>query len=114
MKHVTKALLFAAGCSFSSVLIPLDAKASQPIMVQKPAYAKWGRYAMSQTAKKYPNASIIDYRHVGCKTVSPTETEETFKLWLKEGNREWGVFVRILFEPVTDKIISVSFQEVHR
>ena len=30
-----------------------------------PSYAKWGRLAMKETKKRYPNADIIDYLHIG-------------------------------------------------
>jgi hypothetical protein len=60
-----------------------------------PPYAKWGMFAIRGTNKKHPNAKIVDYLHVGRQTVSSITARETFKLWLKQGNREFGIYVRI-------------------
>ncbi|KPH72129.1 MULTISPECIES: YqzG/YhdC family protein [Bacillaceae] len=88
----------------------------EPIQAQEeaiPSYAKWGRMAMKETSKKYPNAQIIDYLHVGKKTKGDNAVEQ-FKLWLKESNREFGVLIDIEFHPDTDEVISVNFKEVNQ
>ncbi|MEW9674277.1 YqzG/YhdC family protein [Ammoniphilus sp. 3BR4] len=81
---------------------------------QEPPYAKWGRLALQETKKKYPQAEIIDYLHVGLKSLSPSTSQETFKLWLKEGIREFGVYVRIKFDTRTETVQSITFEETHR
>lgn len=68
---------------------------------------------MQETSKKYPNATIQDYLHVGRKEISRTTAEETFKLWLKM-HKEFGVYVRILFDTSNEKVISISLQETDR
>lgn len=78
-----------------------------------PAYAKWGRLAMQETQSKYPHAAIIDYQHEG-RELKADSTIEKFKLWLKEGDHEFGVFVRIEFETNTEKVIHITFQETTR
>lgn len=80
----------------------------------EPSYARWGQLAVAETKKKYPGAAVVDYRHVGRRTKSPTMSEETFKLWLRAGNREWGVYVRIVFETSSERVVSVDFQETDR
>lgn len=80
----------------------------------EPEYAKWGQLAMKETKLRYPGARIVDYLHVGRKTLSENVCEETFKLWLLQNSREWGVYVRIQFEPATGKVRSVTFQETSR
>ncbi len=77
----------------------------------EPAYAKWGQLAVKEAKKKYPEADIVDYKHVGRKVLSPATTEETFKLWLKEGKKQSEVVVRIAFETRTEKVLSVQFQQ---
>ncbi len=91
--------------------VPVSAGQSVHLMAE---YAKWGRLAMQETQKKYPAASIVDYLHVGRKTISQNTAEETFKFWLRQNQREWGVYVRIQFEPATEKLLSVTFQETSR
>lgn len=78
-----------------------------------PAYAKWGGIAMQKTKEKYPHAKIIDYLHVG-REVGTTTSTEKFKLWLKEGDREFGVFIDIQFDQKTEGIMNISFKETAR
>ncbi len=75
-----------------------------------PSYAKWGRMAMKETKAKYPNADIIDYLHRGSKT-KDSSTIEKFKLWLKENDKEFGVFINIEFNTDTEKVIDITFRE---
>jgi hypothetical protein len=76
----------------------------------EPAYAKWGRLAVEKTKAKYPHAQIVDYLHVG-RVQNPKVTTETFKLWLREKNREFGVLITIEFETLTEKIRNISIRE---
>lgn len=78
-----------------------------------PAYAKWGQLAVLETKSKYPDADIIDYLHEGRETKEDS-TIEKFKLWLKEGNKEFGVFVRIEFKTDTEEVVNIEFQETDR
>ncbi len=75
-----------------------------------PAYAKWGKLAMQETQSKYPHATIIDYLHEGSELKENT-TVEKFKLWLKDGDHEFGVFVRIEYATDTEKVIAITFKE---
>ena len=78
-----------------------------------PAYAKWGKLAIKETHAKYPSAKVIDYLHEGSESKRDT-TIEKFKLWLKDGDKEFGVFVRIQYTTETEKVIAVEFQETSR
>lgn len=89
--------------------IPLVVPAQQ----EAPAYAKWGQLAINETKSKYPNASIIDYLHEGRESKEDS-TIEKFKLWLKEGDHEFGVFVRIEFTTDTEEVINIKMQETSR
>lgn len=75
-----------------------------------PPYAKWGSLAMSKTKERYPNAQIIDYLHIGRVQGTATSTEK-FKLWLREGTREFGVFINITFENKTEKVVNITYRE---
>lgn len=89
--------------------------ASSPpsLMEETPPYAKWGRIAMEKTKEKYPAASIIDYLHIGRDTEGDQATEK-FKLWLRTKDKEFGVYVSILFKTDTEKIVKIDFQETDR
>jgi len=80
---------------------------------ETPSYAKWGQLAMKETQSKYPNANIIDYLHEGSETKGDS-TIEKFKLWLKDGNKEFGVFVRIEYTTTTEKLVKIEYEETSR
>ncbi|WP_407644207.1 DUF3889 domain-containing protein [Falsibacillus albus] len=78
-----------------------------------PPYAKWGRLAVQKTKEKYPKANVIDYLHIGREKKKNTDVEK-FKLWLKEGQKEYGVFVFIEFNPKTDRVKNITFIKTSR
>jgi hypothetical protein len=80
---------------------------------ETPSYAKWGMLAMKETQSKYPNSNIIDYLHEGSESKGDA-TIEKFKLWLKEGDKEFGVFVRIEYTTETEKVVNIEFEETSR
>lgn len=86
---------------------------SEQQTVSTPEYAKWGKLALEHTKSKYPNASIIDYLHIGRETNSKTTTE-SFKFWLKEGDHEFGLYLHITFSTKTEEIIEVKEQETNK
>mgnify|MGYP003456018491 FL=1 len=78
-----------------------------------PSYAKWGKLAMKEAQSKYPNAKIIDYLHEGSESKGDS-TIEKFKLWLKDDDKEFGVFVRIEYNTETEKVVDIEFEETSR
>lgn len=100
--------------SFIATLVIWFASTSsiELVLAQKPipSYAKWGNYAMKTTKEKYPNAQILDYLHIGRKT-GTTSSTESFKLWLRENKKEFGVFVDIQFDKQTEKVLQTTFRE---
>ena len=78
-----------------------------------PAYAKWGKLAIKETQSKYPNANIIDYLHEGSESKEDS-TIENFKLWLKDGDNEFGVFIKIEYITETEKVVDIEFKETSR
>jgi hypothetical protein len=78
-----------------------------------PSYAKWGRFAIGQVSQRY-KAEIIDYLHVGRRNLSSNTAEEVFKFWVRDNDREFGVYVSIIFEVDTEKVLTVQFTETQR
>ncbi|MBO9608761.1 MAG: DUF3889 domain-containing protein [Paenibacillaceae bacterium] len=72
----------------------------------EPAYAKWGRMAMAEAQKCYAG-ELIDYRHLGAEQVSATDTQESFRFWMRQGGKEFGVTVSIRFETASERVDSV-------
>lgn len=95
-------------------LFPIDTS-STAFAQQKPIppYAKWGQLAVKETQKKYPNARVVDYLHIG-KVSGEHSSKEKFKLWLKGTQKEFGVFVDIEFNNETEKVINITLKETPR
>ncbi|MFX3623504.1 MAG: DUF3889 domain-containing protein [Ectobacillus sp.] len=78
---------------------------------QEPAYAKWGKLAVIKTKEKYPKAHIVDYLHIGRENKPNNVAIERFKLWLREGDKEYGVFIDITFNTKTETVLRITFKE---
>ncbi|WP_255294938.1 DUF3889 domain-containing protein [Bacillus sp. AFS041924] len=96
------------------LFIKLNPATAEP--VSEPPYAKWGKIAVEKTIQRYPQSDVIDYLHIGREQKSLTVSIEKFKLWLrvKDGSREFGVFVNVEFDPRTDKYLGISYTETDR
>ncbi|MCL6633271.1 MAG: YqzG/YhdC family protein [Alicyclobacillus herbarius] len=79
-----------------------------------PEYARWGKVAVAKTAARYPDARVVDYLHVGRKSLGSDRATEQFKLWLRGEGKEFGVYVDVTFNPKTEQLISVTFRETPR
>ncbi|WP_269320498.1 YqzG/YhdC family protein [Alicyclobacillus macrosporangiidus] len=88
--------------------------AQRPYAKPEPAYAPWGRMAMRIVQNRYPNAAIVDYLHVGRRNLSATQAQETFKLWLRQGKQEFGVYVTITFNPKTQRVLRTDLRRTAR
>lgn len=88
-----------------------QAPISEVVQEGAPAYAKWSRLAITQTQSKYPKASIVDYLYMG-SAANNGSTVATFRLWLREGKREYGVVVRVTYVTETEKLETVKFHEI--
>ena len=106
---LTLPLLFCFINSYPHKLIDVSYAQHKPI----PPYAKWGALAVKKTEEKYPNAQIIDYLHIG-RVAGPNTSTEKFKLWLKDSQKEFGVFVDIEFNNKTEDVINITFKETPR
>ncbi|MFJ7647631.1 DUF3889 domain-containing protein [Lysinibacillus sp. NPDC097279] len=101
-------LLVAFGIFLMSQAVPLHILETHAEVT--PAYAKWGKLAIEKTQSSYPNSKIIDYLHEGSES-NADATIEKFKLWLKEGDKEFGVYVRIKYITETQKVLDIELQE---
>jgi len=78
--------------------------------ISEPAYAKWGRIAVEKAKERYPDAAIVDYLYVGSRKNGHIITE-TFKLWIQQPHREFGIFLMIERDAETDVIQSIHIVE---
>jgi hypothetical protein len=78
---------------------------------EPPPYAKWGTIAVKETIKKYPYSDVVDYLHIGREEKNSKLAVEKFKLWLRHGEKEFGVFVDVTFDKQTNEFKQISFRE---
>jgi len=77
----------------------------------EPDYAKWGRLAMQTVQDKF-DADIVDYRYLGRSEERQGEAVESFRLWLKQSDREFGVLVRITVDTRTNEAKKVESRQL--
>lgn len=102
-------------CMALGILVAGTSVMVQPVALAKvevPTYAKWSRLAIKQTMLRYPHADIIDYLHIASHSKGRKSVEK-FRLWLKEGDREFGVLVTVIFSAETGQLTRLEFQELH-
>ncbi|MFE0555021.1 DUF3889 domain-containing protein [Paenibacillus sp. NPDC058910] len=107
-------LLTAANRASSKIsqqeLTEIAESLTQAMNSKDPVYAMWGTLAVTETKRKY-NMDVVDYLYMGKTTISNEMAEEKFKLWLKKGAREFGVYVTVAFHPTTHQFISIRYEE---
>ncbi|WP_217595093.1 DUF3889 domain-containing protein [Cohnella sp. GbtcB17] len=77
-------------------------------------YHKWSLIAIKETKLKYPKAALVDYSHIGRTQLEGGLCEEKFKLWLRQADREFGVYVTVRFNDAEDRLVSVDMRETPR
>ena len=113
MSPIMRKTFLALGIIIAVNLAPTDSQTITHAQLEIPAYAKWGKLAIKETHTKYPDAKIIDYLYEGNEFKEAT-TIEKFKFWLKDGDNEFGVFVRIEYTTETEEVVTIEFRETSR
>lgn len=73
---------------------------------------KWGKYLLEVTQTAYPSYNVTDYSFVGKTEVSPTQTKETYEFILESPQERIKVQGTVIYNPITDRIISFDVKEV--
>lgn len=111
MKRITCLLLITLQVFF--FLQYAEAKGNQTINRNNcsDSYIKWVDVAKEQASSKYPSASFIDFLYVGCKSESSTTKYHIYKYWMKDDSHQFGVYVSILVDTESNKVINSSTEE---
>ncbi|MGO4106755.1 DUF3889 domain-containing protein [Paenibacillus sp. YAF4_2] len=96
------------------ILVTIFVMAAPSMAHAEPAYAKYGRIAMQETANRFPEADIIDYKYEGRFPSGTTDAEERFVLWLRGAGSEFGVRVRIRVVSDTGDVRDVQVEEIRQ
>lgn len=73
---------------------------------------KWGKYLLEVTQSAYPSYDAVDYQLIEKKQISPTQTRETYEFTLQSPRERIKVRGRVVYNPVTDRVISFDITEV--
>ncbi len=76
-------------------------------------YYKWGQIAIQKTKEQYPQAKIIDYFHIGKVSITDYSIEK-FRFWIKDSNKEFGVYVDLKIDNTTGELIGIKFKETNK
>lgn len=110
LRHIViKAVFVLLSLTHHSEVVSTETLAEQRA---EPAYAKWGKLAMEETIKEYRDASIVDYKYEGRRTLEAGQAEESFVLWVRKDTKEFGVRVRIRIDSSSDSLINVQLKEL--
>lgn len=101
---IRRSLIYMLVGAIFAIAVPAAAHA-------EPAYAKYGRIAMQETANRYPDADIIDYKYEG-HFAAGAMAEERFRLWLRGGMSEFGVRVHVFVAEDTGQVRDVRIEEL--
>lgn len=104
-------LLIVAGLAAGPARSGHAAAAAAYRHVADTTYHKWSLMAIEETKHKYPKAALIDYLHIGRTQLGNGLSEEKFKLWLRQDNREFGVYVTVRFQDAEDRLVSIVTRE---
>ena len=85
---------------------------TQSINAQQPDYAKWGQAAIAEVKKQYPDSQETDYEYLGRKTVSRTESQDTFDFKVTTGGQKKLVRAYVTFNPQTNKLVHIRLIEI--
>lgn len=77
----------------------------------EPAYAKWGKIAVAETKRQFPQFKVVDYKYLG-HSESGSEGRERFRLWLRGDRREFGVNVTVRYDKASQKLLSVKVERL--
>ncbi|MYL64557.1 DUF3889 domain-containing protein [Bacillus hwajinpoensis] len=87
-------------------LVPINVHA------EAPSYAKWGKMAIEETTKKYPDQQVTDYRYDGKVFISDVREQYDFEFTLKQNGQSREIRVYVLVNPQKDKLIDVKYDEI--
>lgn len=74
-------------------------------------YGKWGKVLLGLTKNIYPNYNVVDFKFVSSQKISKTKTKETFDYILQSPQKKLKVRVTVIYNPKTEKIISINFED---
>ena len=94
-------------CLFVCLLIPVS-----HVGAELPSYAKWGKVAIEETTKKYPEQNVTDYRYDGKVFISDVREQYNFEFTLKTNGQSREIRVYVLVNPKSDQLIDVLYDEI--
>ncbi|NEW04548.1 DUF3889 domain-containing protein [Paenibacillus sp. SYP-B3998] len=74
-------------------------------------YAQWSRVAFKEAGNVY---TLLNYLYLGRSNVAPGVAQQQFRFWAKKNDDEFPLIVSIRYDPVTQKMFTISMEEEKR
>ncbi|WP_051254601.1 MULTISPECIES: DUF3889 domain-containing protein [Halobacillus] len=78
----------------------------------QPDYAKWGKAAVEETAKNYPDYDLVNYDYQGKVAIADNREQYTFLFTMDQAGTKKNVRVYVLVNPAEDQLIEVQFEDI--
>ncbi|WP_181350408.1 DUF3889 domain-containing protein [Thalassobacillus sp. CUG 92003] len=80
----------------------------------QPEYAKWGKIAVEETAKQYPDLKLVEYEYDGKVFISDERAQFDFEFQLEDNQGQKSeIRTYVLVNQKTNQLIDVYFDEIH-
>lgn len=82
------------------------------IYAQEQDYAHWGKTALEEVKKQYPNSQVSDYEYLGRNIIANNEVQDSFDFVIKKGFTKKLVRAYVSFNPQNNQLISIRIKEI--
>ncbi len=95
-------------CLFICLLVPASFASAQV-----PSYAQWGKTAIEETTKKYPDQKVTDYQYDGKVFISDVREQYEFEFTLEKADgQSRKIRVYVLVNPKDNQVIDIKYDEI--
>ena len=95
------------GASVDAGIINVEINASPELEEEK-----WGKYLLEIVQSAYPNYKATDYSSVSKNPQNNNQMKEVYKFVMQSPQETMNIQGTVIYNPNTDRIISINFQEV--
>ncbi|MYL38098.1 DUF3889 domain-containing protein [Halobacillus litoralis] len=78
----------------------------------QPDYAKWGKIAVEETDKNYPDFDLVNYEYQGKVAIADNREQYTFLFTMDQDGTKKKVRAYVLINPAEDQLIEVQFEDM--
>lgn len=73
---------------------------------------RWGKYLLEITQSAYPSYNVTEYNRIGKTKINAEQTKETYDFILQSPREKIKIRANVIYNPNTDRIITVDLNEM--